>query len=464
MSIINEESFDITKCRRLSQFSEKIIRQYETSTGASINVTTEQNATKLTISGNSSQFRKAKVLIRDSLESSSFIPTVYYYILAGSVSNNDKLRFVKFDEEIIDINDDGGGGDDDDDDSLEDSGRETRYFVEFLQKNNETDGDDDAENFLDLITPCHFNISSKIDDCLERLCLKVKTTIKRSFAFPDKIIFKPELYFGKVLYFDIINPGDTFVLQEWYRFNILSKHGGSESIDDYSFNGELYNNRTVNTEFLQGSTQIEENFRILQQKFGFKLESDQFFHEQNKGKISIFYTTEFKRRRKIKLHWSELENKWKIIINAHGLNRLANIDIISGSKEPDFRLSLKTFYDLPPEGSEIEEAINKVQSRTFSKKNNMWFESEDFNDTLIKKAVVRQVIEKKRYKNEKFSITISKVKQDKEGKITIQNFIILKHLFWKQNICLDNVDEFMKSVTETFHYAQELMNTRFDSI
>jgi hypothetical protein len=77
---------------------------------------------------------------------------------------------------------------------------------------------------------------------------------------------------------------------------------------------------------------------------------------------------------------------------------LANIDIVSGTKAPDLRFSLKTFYDLPSEGSEIEEAVNNVQSQIFSERDGMWFKSKDFAGTVIKRAVIRQVIRKKCYK------------------------------------------------------------------
>lgn len=260
-------------------------------------------------------------MIRDFLEKNSFIPKVYYFILDRSVlKNHDKLKFVKFHEKTIDDVGDGGG---DYDGSLEDSETKVRYFVEFLQQNNETDDDDNddankPEEFLNSISPCHFNTYNKIEDCLERLKLKIKTTIKRSYAFPDKIVFEPKIYFGKALFSEVDNPEDTFVLKEWYTFNVLSKYGSRESIDDYTFDDELYNNITVNTAFHQGSLQIEENFKILQQKFGFKLDSEQVVQ----GKINIVYVpTEFKRR-KITLRWSEQEKKWKVTVNAHGLNRL----------------------------------------------------------------------------------------------------------------------------------------------
>ncbi|CAB5396299.1 unnamed protein product [Rhizophagus irregularis] len=225
-------------------------------------------------------------------------------------------------------------------------------------------------------------------------------------------------------------------------FNILSEHGSRESIDDYTFDGEFYNNNTVNTAFHQGSLQIKENFKILEQKFDFKLDSEQVAQDKNKGKISIFYSPGEFKRRKITLRWSERENKWKVTVNAHGLNRLAHIDILSGSKEPDIRLSLKTFYNLPSEGSEIEETVDKVQSQIFTKE-------------------MECVIEKKCYKNKDFFITFSTVKQDNRGKITIQNFIKLKHRFWKQKISkisLDNVEDFMKSASEILHYARELIS------
>ncbi|GBB89758.1 hypothetical protein RclHR1_16550005 [Rhizophagus clarus] len=454
-------TFDITRCQRLSQLNEKIIKQYEKQTGASIIVNTGQNTT-LTISGDSSQFMKAKVLIRDFLEKTSFIPALSYFILVEPVSNNIKLKFTKFNEKTVEIHDDGGdyANDDDDDDdddidSLDGSDIKTRYFIEF----NETEDDHDADNpeeFLNLITPCQFNTLNKIDDCLERLFLKIKTTIKRSLTFPDKIVFKPKIFFGKLLFFNLINPEDPFVLQEWYRFNVLSKRGRSESIDDCSCDdGGLYDSKIVNNEFQQGSTLVENNFEKLRQKFEFKLVDEQ---GKNKEKVNITYVPTANKKRKITLRWNERENKWKVAINAHGSNRLANIDVVSGSKAPDFRFSLKSFYDLPSEGTEIEKTINEVQSRIPDERDNMWFKSKDFKGTIINRAVIRQVIKKKCYKNENYSITFSTVKQEEKGKFFIQDSITLKHRFWDQEISLDNVEEFIMSIMETFLYAREMIS------
>ncbi|PKY38232.1 hypothetical protein RhiirA4_506678 [Rhizophagus irregularis] len=458
MSRIIKKSFDITKCQRLSQLNEKIIKQYERKTGASISIIVHTGQiTTLTISGNSSQFIEAKVLMRDLLDKTSFIPAVCYFILADPVSDS-KLKFVEFNEKIVEINDDDGDDDGGGDDSLDESSRITYYSIEFLQDYEADDNNyaNRSENFLDLITPCKFNTFNKLNYCLERLSLKMKTTIKRSLAFPDdQIIFKPKIIFGKLLFYGITSPEDPFVLQEWYRFNALSRII-NEIIDDYSHDDDkLYGGKMIYNEFRQGSLLIKEKFKILQQKFGFKLDSEQNI---NKGKVTIFYVpAEFKKRR-ISLRLSEQENEWKVAIHAHSLNRLASIDIISGSKEPDFRLSLKSFYDLPSEGSGIEKTVNDVQSRISGERNGMWFQSKDFAGTTIKRAVVRQFIEKKRYKNEKYSITFSKVKQEERGNITFQNIVALKHRYWGQTISLDNVDEFMRSITETFHDVRKMMN------
>ncbi|CAB4430293.1 unnamed protein product [Rhizophagus irregularis] len=427
MSRIIEKSFDITKCQRLSQLNEKIIKQYERKTGASISIIVHTGQiTTLTISGNSSQFIEAKVLMRDLLDKTSFIPAVCYFILADPVSDS-KLKFVEFNEKIVEINDDDGDDDGGGDDSLDESSRITYYSIEFLQDYEADDNNyaNRSENFLDLITPY------------------------------DQIIFKPKIIFGKLLFYGITSPEDPFVLQEWYRFNALSRII-NEIIDDYSHDDDkLYGGKMIYNEFRQGSLLIKEKFKILQQKFGFKLDSEQNI---NKGKVTIFYVpAEFKKRR-ISLRLSEQENEWKVAIHAHSLNRLASIDIISGSKEPDFRLSLKSFYDLPSEGSGIEKTVNDVQSRISGERNGMWFQSKDFAGTTIKRAVVRQFIEKKRYKNEKYSITFSKVKQEERGNITFQNIVALKHRYWGQTISLDNVDEFMRSITETFHDVRKMMN------
>ncbi|GBB89759.1 hypothetical protein RclHR1_16550006 [Rhizophagus clarus] len=426
MPKIIKKTFDITKCQKLSQFNKEIIKQYEKKTGARIIVNNNGQTTTLTISGNSSQFTKAKVLIRDFLEKTSFIPEVCYFILDDPISDSE-LKFVKFDEETVEINDNGG---DDSDSSLDEPDRITYYYIEFLQDHKTDDNDNSkrSEEFLNLITPYKFNTFNKFNDCLERLSLKIKVTIERSLAFPDKIIFKPKIIFGKLGFYDITNPEEPFILQEC--------------------------SKTVNNEFRQGSPLIKEKFEILQQKFGFELDSEQSI---NKGKVSIFYVPIANKKRRISLRRSEQENKWEVAVHAHSLNRLASIDIISGSKAPDFRLSLKSFYNLPSEDSEIEKTVNNIQSRTSNKKNDMWFKSKDLN-VIMKRAVVRQFIEKKRYKNEKFSITFSKVKQEEKGNITIQNVIALKHHFWGQTINLNNIEEFMMSIAETFYFVREMVN------
>jgi hypothetical protein len=282
----------------------------------------------LTISGNSSQFTKAKVLIRDFLEKTSFIPAVIYFILADPVSNG-KLKFVKFNEKTVEIDDDDGddGDDEDDDDdggggdnTLDESDRKTFYSIEFPQQDHETDDNDDSnrpEEFSNLITPCKFSTFNKLGDCLERLSLKIKTTIKRGLAFPDEIIFKPKIIFGKLVFSDLIYPEDTFVLQEWYRFNVVSKYGDNEIIDDDD--GKIYKSKSVSTEFKQGSSLIKEKFKILQQKFGFELDSEQNI---NKGKVTIFYVPTALKKRRISLRWSKRERKWKAVTHAHSLNRL----------------------------------------------------------------------------------------------------------------------------------------------
>ncbi|RIA80981.1 hypothetical protein C1645_881859 [Glomus cerebriforme] len=458
MTNIIEEIFDISKCQRLSYFDNSKINQFKKESGASIDVIREKTIITLLISGNSSQLRDAKILIRDFLEKTSFIPTLSYFILAESGYNNDnKLKFVKFNggtEKIVKLDDY-----DDDDDETNDS-RRTRYYVEFLQQyNNNIDevDDDGLEDYLNLITPCKFNTFDKIDQCLERLSLKIKTTFAKSLTFPSRIILKPKIFFGKLLFFDLTNPEDHFSIQEWYRFYVLTIRGRHESVDDCNCDeSEVYHSKCVNNEFKQDSPQILDKFNTLQQKFGFKLDNKQC---KTKGSINIYYVPYGMSKKKLKISWNEKERKWKIINNSHALNRLANIDIVSGSKAPDFRLSLKTRSDVPSEGSEVEGVINKIQiSPTITERDGMSFRSKDFAGTMLKNAVVRQVIEKKRYRNKNFNIVFKKVKQDGYGSLTTQNLITLQHHSWNQEIGLENVDRFMISIIETFHFIREMMN------
>ncbi|RIA90166.1 hypothetical protein C1645_770711, partial [Glomus cerebriforme] len=466
MTNIIEESFDISKCQRLSHITGKKgssrIKQFEDQTGAGVRIINEQTTTILIISGNSSQLREAKILIRDFLERTSFVPTICYFILAESgLNNNSKLKFVKYNE-TMEINDDDGDNDDDDDDvdPLNES-KKIRYYVEFLQPKNKTDEVDinRPEDFSNLIIPYEFNTFDNIDYCLERLSLKIKATFKKSFTFPSKNIIKSRIFIGKLLFFNLNNPEDHFILQEWYRINFKSTTGILKSVDDcFCDDNEIYNSKSANNEFHQISSKIYNNFNIIQEKFGFKLDDNKKIIN-NKGSINIYYTPYEHKKRKLKLSWCEKENKWKVVKNAHGLNRLANIDIISGSKAPDFRFSIKTHYDLPSNGSKVEEVINEIQSaQTFTERDGMWFRSKDFSGTIIKKALVRQVIEKKRFRNENFNMILKTIKQDNCNIITTQKLIILEHRFWNKEINLDNSDEFMNSIIETFHFTRKMMN------
>ncbi|RIA80983.1 hypothetical protein C1645_881860 [Glomus cerebriforme] len=461
MTNIIEEIFDISKCQRFSHFDSSKIKQFKKESGAYINVIREKTITTLLISGNSSQLRDAKILIRDFLEKTSFIPTLSYFILAESdYSNNNKLKFVKFDdgtEEVVKLDD--GDNEYYNDEETNDS-RRTRYYIEFLQQNNnnldEVD-DNRPEDFLNLITPCQFNTFDKLDQCLERLSLKIKTIFAKSPAFPSRLILKPKIFFGKLLFFDLIDSEDHFVIQEWYRFDVLTIRGRRETVDDCTCDGsEIYHGKTVNNEFHQDSPQILDKLNILQQKFGFELDNKQC---KSKGSININYVPSVTKKRKLKLGWNEKENKWKIINNSHALNRLANIDIVSGSKTPDFRLSLKTRCDVPSEGSKVEEVINDIQnSPTFTERDGMSFRSKDFVNTMLKNAVIRQVIEKERYRNKNYNIVFKKVKQDGYGSLTTQKLITLQHHTWNQEIGLENVDRFMDSIIETFRFIREMMN------
>ncbi|RIA81079.1 hypothetical protein C1645_791298 [Glomus cerebriforme] len=444
-----EESFYISNNERLSLITgvrgSPKIRQFENESGATIRVEYERNAATIKISGNSSQRGEAKVLIKDILEKTSFIPTVSYFVLGESGLNNNKLKFVESDEES--------------------PNRRTRYSVKFLNNEDTEIEEVDVinyriEEFLQL-NPCQFNTFDKIDDCLDILSTKLNSNARRrstNSLFSEQVILKPRIFFGKVLFSEIVNPEDPFTLQEWYRFNIISGRGRRESINSDDV-GSHRNGKKVNVEFQQDSHQLYDDFKILQQKFGFKVDHKRI--DQDKGSIYIYYTPSSNKKRKLKLSWNEEENKWKIVNHSHNINRLANIDIVSGSRVPDFRLSLKTHYSLSSEGSKVEEIINKIQlAQDFTERDGMWFKSSDFTDTLMQKAVIRQVIDKKRFRNENYHITFSSIRHcDINNITTTQKLITLKHHTWNQDISLDHVEGFMNNVVDTLHYVQEMMAT-----
>ncbi|CAB4389537.1 unnamed protein product [Rhizophagus irregularis] len=451
MTSMDEEIFDITKNERLSfvtgpRGSSKV-RQFENQSGARIRVDSEPSNTMIRIFGNSSQREEAKILIRDTLEKTSFIPTVSYFILSESSFDNNRLKFVEADEES--------------------SNGRTRYFVKFIKDDddeyNEPDELDEVniEDYLH-ITPCQFNTFDKLDDCLDILSSKLKSNFRQRSAdslFSEKIILKPRIFFGKVLFFEMDNPKDSFTLRDWYKFNVLSGRGrrGSTGEDNGNRDG-----KTVNVEFQQDSPQVYEDFKVLQQKFGFKVHHKRPSKDKTKGCVYIYYTpTSTNKKRKLKLRWDEDENKWKVVNHSHSINRLANFDIVSGSKAPDFRFSLKTHYDLSSEGSKVEEIINNIQfSNSFAERDGMWFKSNDFSDTLMQKAVIRQVIEKKSFRNESYHITFATIKHcDINNRISTQKLITLKHHTWAQSVTLNNTEAFMNNVFDTLNYVQDMIST-----
>lgn len=247
-------------------------------------------------------------MIRDILEKTSFIPTVSYFILSESGFDNNRLKFVEVDEES--------------------SNGRTRYFVKFTKDDddryNEPDEFDDVniEDYLH-ITPCQFNTFDKLDDCLDILSSKLKSNFRQSSAdslFSEQIILKPRIFFGKVLFFEIDNPKDSFTLKEWYKFNVLSGRGRRGSVGEDNGNRD---GKTVNVEFQQDSPQVYEDFKVLQQKFGFKVHHKRPSKDKTKGCVYIYYTpTTTNKKRKLKLRWNEDENKWKVVNNSHSINRL----------------------------------------------------------------------------------------------------------------------------------------------
>jgi hypothetical protein len=155
---------------------------------------------------------------------------------------------------------------------------------------------------------------------LDRLSLKLQANFKKnskaSSLFSERIILKPRIFFGKVLFSQINNPEDSFSLREWHNFNVLSGRGRRGSV---SYDNENYNGINVNVEFQQDSPYIYDGFKVLQRKYGFKWDDKQ---KNSKGSVYIYYTPSTNKKRKLKLRWNEEENKWKIVSHSHGLNRL----------------------------------------------------------------------------------------------------------------------------------------------
>src|SRR5581483_10553924 len=139
---------------------------------------------------------------------------VSYFVLTKSSLNCNKLKFIKYTENA--------------ENTATNNSNRTRYFVEFIKDEDEFDQIDDITNRLeDLVqlTPHQFNTFDKLDDCLDRLSLKIEKYSNQNdndSLFSGKLVLKPRVFFGKVLFSSIDNPDDTFTLYEWYKFNVLS--------------------------------------------------------------------------------------------------------------------------------------------------------------------------------------------------------------------------------------------------
>ncbi|CAG8532965.1 34563_t:CDS:2 [Gigaspora margarita] len=162
------------------------------------------------------------------------------------------------------------------------------------------------------------------------------------------------------------------------------------------------------------------------------------------------------------MHWTRFKRKgdpflattfsiWKITRAAADIKRVSCVDIVSGSDDPDLRLSVKTQYDINWE-AKLDEIVKKLQVEPRTRNwNGQWFKCNDFVD--IGCECVQHKFQKQCFYNDKFQVTIETTCHDNKGKIKNEDSISVKHLSWRTN---ENFN-FNSTVVETFDFAKEII-------
>ncbi|CAG8691004.1 16607_t:CDS:2, partial [Dentiscutata heterogama] len=127
---------------------------------------------------------------------------------------------------------------------------------------------------------------------------------------------------------------------------------------------------------------------------------------------------------------------WKITRAATDIKRVSCVDIVSGSDDPDLRLSVKTQYDIKWD-PDLDEFVKKLQDKPKIRNwNGQWFSCNDFSDIRCE------------------CVTIETTCHDNKGKIKNEDSISVKHLSWRTN---ENFN-FHSTVSETFDFAKEIIS------
>ncbi|CAJ0755971.1 366_t:CDS:2 [Entrophospora sp. SA101] len=251
-----------------------------------------------------------------------------------------------------------------------------------------------------------FKLSNKLIDYIDFISGEVEKA--EQVDFENKEI-RFMLYFGRELFMKI--PQNIINVKDWFKI----KRGGRFGI---------------RTTFQHDASIIMNKLDLIKEQFGFREHPNNINLNGKPISITIYYLDEEKEK-KIKLHWDKINEIWKITESKSDMKRNALIDIISGDSRPDLRFSVKTQTDIKV-SDDIIKVIEEVQlSKSMNPNDLLYFRKSDFVNKL-EIVSIRQKMNKKRYTNEKFQITINTMLQDAgEESVEEQKIFNLKYLTWK---------------------------------
>ncbi|RIA93935.1 hypothetical protein C1645_761398 [Glomus cerebriforme] len=303
------------------------------------------------------------------------------------------------------------------------------------------------EEFLDipLPSPGEFTTSKNLDYCINEITWQLLDIFNAGFlnvAFLDVVSpgieiikFRLNIFFGREVYSNFEK--ENFTVHEWIMFKREYKKYKSSFQHYYS---DQFLSKLL---MLQG----EYKFRIKEKEKKVK----------DKGNVFIYFNQGI-RRRMAKLKYIQEDKKWKVT-ELRNTNKLANLDIISGTDDPDCRFSIRIrceSYD-PFITSKIEKIINEINN-TDEPKDGMWFRTKDF-EGKFESIEIRQTIEKRRFINENYQISVDTVKKESNMKLFYQQIISLENLNWRD---MENANELSRgevnhTMHETVQYVMGMM-------
>nr|CAG8436118.1 8091_t:CDS:2 [Entrophospora candida] len=243
-----------------------------------------------------------------------------------------------------------------------------------------------------------FKLSNKLIDYIDFISGEVEKA--EQVDFENKEI-RFMLYFGRELFMKI--PQNIINVKDWFKI----KRGGRFGI---------------RTTFQHDASIIMNKLDLIKEQFGFREHPNNINLNGKPISITIYYLDEEKEK-KIKLHWDKINEIWKITESKSDMKR--------NDSRPDLRFSVKTQTDIKV-SDDIIKVIEEVQlSKSMNPNDLLYFRKSDFVDKL-EIVSIRQKMNKKRYTNEKFQITINTMLQDAgEESVEEQKIFNLKYLTWK---------------------------------